>query len=54
MVTGLFMVSWISLADDGRFPLGYQLAGGALTIAGPMLMLLAKRSSTYNTNSKNI
>jgi drug/metabolite transporter (DMT)-like permease len=26
----------------GRFPLGYQLAGGALTIAGPMLMLLAK------------
>jgi drug/metabolite transporter (DMT)-like permease len=27
----------------GRFPLGYQLAGGALTIAGPMLMLLAKR-----------
>lgn len=27
----------------GRFPLGYQLAGGVLTIAGPMLMLLAKR-----------
>ena len=27
----------------GRFPLGYQLAGGTLTIAGPMLMLLAKR-----------
>jgi drug/metabolite transporter (DMT)-like permease len=27
----------------GRFPLGYQLIGGALTIAGPMLMLLAKR-----------
>jgi len=27
----------------GRFPLGYQLAGGALTIAGPMLMLLARR-----------
>jgi len=26
----------------GRFPLGYQLAGGALTIAGPMWLLLAK------------
>lgn len=26
----------------GRFPLGYQLAGGALTIAGPMLLLLAR------------
>ena len=29
----------------GRFPLGYQLAGGALTIAGPMWLLLAKRIS---------
>jgi len=28
-----------------RFPLGYQLAGGALTIAGPMWLLLAKRFS---------
>jgi drug/metabolite transporter (DMT)-like permease len=34
----------------GRFPLGYQLAGGALTIAGPMLMLLAKRIYPDRTN----
>jgi drug/metabolite transporter (DMT)-like permease len=27
----------------GRFPAGYQLAGGALTIAGPMLMIIAKK-----------
>jgi len=27
----------------GRFPLGYQLAGGALTIAGPMLLMIGKR-----------
>lgn len=27
----------------GRFPLGYQLIGGALTIAGPMILFLSKR-----------
>jgi len=27
----------------GRFPLGYQLVGGALTIAGPMWLILGKR-----------
>jgi drug/metabolite transporter (DMT)-like permease len=27
----------------GRFPLGYQIAGGILTIAGPLLMVLGKR-----------
>jgi drug/metabolite transporter (DMT)-like permease len=29
----------------GRFPMGYQLAGGILTIAGPLLMVLGKRIS---------
>jgi drug/metabolite transporter (DMT)-like permease len=27
----------------GKFPLGYQLAGGALTIAGPLLMVMGRR-----------
>jgi len=40
--TALFVLAGAYLIF-GRFPLGYQLAGGALTIAGPMLMLLAKR-----------
>lgn len=40
--TALFVLTGAYLIF-GRFPLGYQLAGGAMTIAGPMLMLLAKR-----------
>jgi drug/metabolite transporter (DMT)-like permease len=30
----------------GRFPLGYQLAGGALTIAGPVILLLARSTNS--------
>jgi drug/metabolite transporter (DMT)-like permease len=30
----------------GRFPLGYQLAGGALTITGPVLLLLARSTGS--------
>lgn len=30
----------------GRFPLGYQLAGGALTIAGPVVLLLARSTNS--------
>lgn len=29
----------------GRFPLGYQIAGGILTIAGPLMLVLGKRLS---------
>jgi drug/metabolite transporter (DMT)-like permease len=30
----------------GRFPLGYQIAGGILTIAGPLIMVIGKRISS--------
>jgi drug/metabolite transporter (DMT)-like permease len=30
----------------GKFPLGYQVAGGILTIAGPLILVLGKRFST--------
>jgi drug/metabolite transporter (DMT)-like permease len=36
----------------GRFPLGYQLVGGALTIAGPMLLLVAKRYYPEKNNKE--
>lgn len=37
----------------GRFPVGYQLFGGALTIAGPMWMLLAKNNPGNKMRSVN-
>jgi len=33
----------------GRFPLGYQLAGGAMTIAGPMWLLFVKGRKTKHS-----
>lgn len=43
--TALFVLFGAYLAF-GRFPLGYQLVGGILTIAGPMWMILTKKHYT--------
>jgi drug/metabolite transporter (DMT)-like permease len=40
--TALFVLIG-ALLIFGRFPVGYQLIGGALTIAGPMWLILGKR-----------
>jgi drug/metabolite transporter (DMT)-like permease len=31
----------------GRFPMGYQIAGGILTIAGPLMLVLGKKRSPH-------
>jgi drug/metabolite transporter (DMT)-like permease len=31
----------------GRFPLGYQIAGGILTIAGPLMLVLGKKINPF-------